>query len=100
MVGVKLADSATPRAKKSQQKCPVCQISAEERAKKFKEDIFFLTVGCCTADVSRSQIFQELKWKIIQRLMMKRNQVNPGKLSPQSMAWLSVLMGSDKLRIF
>ena len=40
VVGVKLADSATPRAKKAKRRASVSQISAEECAKQFKEDLF------------------------------------------------------------
>ena len=40
MVGVKMADSDPPRAKKAKRSAPVCQVSAEECAKQFKEDLF------------------------------------------------------------
>ena len=40
MVGVKMADLAPPRAKKAKRSTPVFRVSAEERAKQFKEDPF------------------------------------------------------------
>ena len=39
VVGVKMADPAPPRAKKAKRSAPVCQVSAEGRAKQFKEDL-------------------------------------------------------------
>ena len=43
VVGVKMAASAPPSAKKAKRSAPVCLVSAEEHAKQFNEDLL-LTV--------------------------------------------------------
>ena len=40
LVRVKMADSFLPRAKKAKRIAPVCRVSADERTKQFKEDLF------------------------------------------------------------
>ena len=40
VVGVKMADSAPPRAKKAKIGVPVFQVSAEKRAKQFNDNLF------------------------------------------------------------
>ena len=40
LVGVKMADAVPPRANKVKRHAQVCQVSAEDRAKQFKEDFF------------------------------------------------------------
>ena len=58
-----MADSATPRAKKAKRSAPVCRISAEECAKKFKEDIFVdsgvLYCRCCEHSIDFSRVEME-----------------------------------------
>ena len=44
-----MVDLAPPRAKKAKRSTPVFRVSAEERAKQFKEDTF-LDSGCCASD--------------------------------------------------
>ena len=50
VVKIRVADSATPGAKKAKRSPLVCWISAEGRAKQFMEDLL-LTVRCCSADL-------------------------------------------------